>query len=198
MSKEILIFLETADPEFKAECASKMYVATERYSPSFIWHLDTMINVLKLAGNYVPDEVVSAMIQLISSHPELQTYASTQLFRVTQNGNIVNAQPLLQIALWCVGEFGDLLMNGNSDESVTIKIEESDVIAVFENLMPCSSLTTFTRQYGLTALAKLVTRFEAGSERINALIRRYSSHMNLELQQRAVEYTRLLLKDDLK
>lgn len=48
MSKEIMIFLETADPEFKSECASKMYIATEKFSPSFVWHSNTMINVLKL------------------------------------------------------------------------------------------------------------------------------------------------------
>lgn len=115
MSKEILIFLETAEQEFKAECASKMYVATERFSPSLIWHLDTMISVLKLAGKHVPDEVVSAVIQLISSHPDLQAYASVQLFRVTQSESIINAQPLLQVVFWCVGEFGDLLVNGTED-----------------------------------------------------------------------------------
>lgn len=64
--------------------------------------------------------------------------------------------------------------------------------------MPSSLMTISTREYGLTALAKLVTRFETCSDKIHALIRRYSSHMNLELQQRSVEYTRLLLKDDLK
>lgn len=52
MTKEILIFLETADPEFKAECASKMYIATEKYSPNYGWHLDTMIKVLKLVSGY--------------------------------------------------------------------------------------------------------------------------------------------------
>jgi len=50
----------------------------------------------------------------------------------------------------------------------------------------------------LTALAKLATRFETNAERIHALIRNYTAHINLELQQRSVEYARMLLKDDLK
>ena len=48
------------------------------------------------AGNYVPDEVVSCMIQLISSHSELQQYAAAQLYRAAQT-DVVNAQPLLQV-----------------------------------------------------------------------------------------------------
>lgn len=79
------------------------------------------------------------------------------------------------------------------------QVEESEVVDIFERLMPSSTLTVQTREYGLTALAKLVTRFESDSvARIHALIRQYSAHMHLELQQRAVEYARLLDKDELK
>ncbi|VDK43518.1 unnamed protein product [Cylicostephanus goldi] len=132
MTKEILIFLETADPEFKSECASKMYVATERFSPNHEWHLDTMITVLRLAGNYVPDEVVSCMIQLISSHGELQHYAAVQLFRAAQLDS-TNAQPLLQV-------------------------EENDVVEVFEHVLPSTLTSLSTKCYAVTALAKLATR----------------------------------------
>ncbi|KAI3420317.1 hypothetical protein GPALN_003627 [Globodera pallida] len=198
MSKEIIIFLESADSEFKAECASKMYVATERFSPSLVWHLDTMINVLQLAANYVPDEVVSAMIQLISSQPELQHYATVQLFHATRRENIVNAQPLLQVAFWSIGEFGDLLVTAANNDETNVKVNEEEVVDLFELLMPQPQLTVPTREYGLTALAKLVTRFDSLTERIHAIIRQYSAHMNLELQQRSVEYSRVLGKDDLK
>ncbi|KAF7634102.1 AP-1 complex subunit gamma [Meloidogyne graminicola] len=201
MSKEIIIFLESADSEFKAECASKMYIATERFSPSIVWHLDTMINVLQLAGNYVPDEVVSAMIQLISSHSELQTYATIQLFYAAEREQIVlTAQPLLQVAFWCIGEFGDLLVigSGGGEEGAHKKIEEAQVVQIFERLMPSSLMSIASKEFGLTALAKLFTRFETCSERIHALVRQYSANMNLELQQRSVEYARFLLKDDLR
>lgn len=46
----------------------------------------------------MPDEVVSCMIQLISSHAELQQYAAVQLYRAAQ-ADVVNAQPLLQVNL---------------------------------------------------------------------------------------------------
>lgn len=45
----------------------------------------------------MPDEVVSCMIQLISSHMELQHYAAIQLYRAVQ-ADVVNAQPLLQVS----------------------------------------------------------------------------------------------------
>jgi AP-1 complex subunit gamma-1 len=72
------------------------------------------------------------------------------------------------------------------------------VVEIFEQLLPSSLMTLSSREFGLTALAKLVTRFDRSSERIHALIRQYTAHMNLELQQRSVEYARLLLKNDLK
>jgi len=64
--------------------------------------------------------------------------------------------------------------------------------------MPSSQMSISSREFGLTALAKLFTRFENCSERIHALVRQYSANMNLELQQRSVEYARLLLKNDLR
>uniref|UniRef100_A0A1I7YPG4 AP-1 complex subunit gamma n=1 Tax=Steinernema glaseri TaxID=37863 RepID=A0A1I7YPG4_9BILA len=194
MTKEILTFLETADPEFKSECSSKMYVATERYSPNYQWHLDTMIKVLQLAANYVPDEVVSCMIQLISSHTELQSCAAIKLFRAVQNDNL-NAQPLLQVAFWTIGEFGNYLTQTDDENG---SVTEDEVLHVFERVLPSSLSTVITKAYAMMALAKLATRFVNTGPRIEALVRQHQGHLNLELQQRSVEFTNLLRNDQLK
>jgi AP-1 complex subunit gamma-1 len=46
MMKELLVFLEKADPEFKAQCSSSIVLAAERFSPNKRWHLDTLLKVL--------------------------------------------------------------------------------------------------------------------------------------------------------
>lgn len=46
MTKELLLFLEKSDAEFKAQCSSGMILAAERYSPNIRWHLDTQLSVL--------------------------------------------------------------------------------------------------------------------------------------------------------
>lgn len=46
MIKELLAFLEKADPEFKAPCSSNIVLSAERYAPNKRWHLDTLLKVL--------------------------------------------------------------------------------------------------------------------------------------------------------
>lgn len=112
MIKELLIFLEKADSEFKAQCSSGMILAAERYAPTTRWHLDTQLSVLIAAGNYVRDDVVSSTIQLVSgSSPADQAYITGQLWDSIQpSNNSEDKQPLLQVALWAIGEYGDMFM----------------------------------------------------------------------------------------
>lgn len=52
MMKELITFLEKADPEFKAQCSSNIVLAAERYSPSKRWHLDTLLKVLVAVSDF--------------------------------------------------------------------------------------------------------------------------------------------------
>jgi AP-1 complex subunit gamma-1 len=63
MSKELITFLETAEPEFKSQCSSSMVMAAERFAPGKRAHVDTLMDVLRTAGNYVRDDVIFNTIQ---------------------------------------------------------------------------------------------------------------------------------------
>lgn len=52
MSKELLIFLEKADADFKAQCSSRMVHVAERYATSIRWRLDTLLSVLIAVGAF--------------------------------------------------------------------------------------------------------------------------------------------------
>ena len=56
------------------------------------------------------------MIQLIASNSELQQYAAIKLFRAAQ-ADATNAQPLLRVAFWTIGEFGDLILQPTDSEA---------------------------------------------------------------------------------
>ncbi len=46
MSKELILFLEKADPEFKSICSSNLCILAEKYAPGHKWHIDTVIKIL--------------------------------------------------------------------------------------------------------------------------------------------------------
>ncbi|KOB66527.1 Adaptor protein complex-1 gamma subunit transcript b, partial [Operophtera brumata] len=166
MMKELLAFLERSDAEFKAHCSSAMVLAAERYAPSNKWHLDTLFRVFIKAGNYLRDDTVSSTIQIVSAAPmERQAYAAMRLWssleRSAVSGDSTEKQPLIQVAAWTIGEYGDLLV---SEASNAISMVDEDgveeyVIDVYQKLLWSTQLSITSKEYLLLSLAKLSTRF---------------------------------------
>jgi len=195
MVKELLSFLEKCDPEFKSDCASSLVLAAEKHAPNKRWHIDTVIKVLTTAGNFVRDDMVSVLIQLVQETSSLHAYTVQQLYRALCND--ISQQPLVQVATWCIGEYGDLLFStaGLEDEE-PIQTSEEEVLEVMEKVLINNNSSAMTKHYSITAIIKLSTRFHRTQQQIRRLINLYSTSINVELQQRSVEYTALFKGQD--
>ncbi|XP_068196711.1 AP-1 complex subunit gamma-like 2 isoform X2 [Antennarius striatus] len=194
MMKELLLFLSCCPPELKAQAASGIFNAAERYAPSQRWHIDTILHVLTTAGGDVRDETVPNLIQLITSASELHCYTVHKLYRALLDD--ISQQPLVQVACWCIGEYGDLLLRGECQEAEPVQVAEDDVLDALEAVLQSHMSSPATRGFALTATMKLSTRITDNVDRIRSVVSIYGSCIDLELQQRAVEYNALFKKYD--
>lgn len=194
MMKELLHFLETCDPEFKADCCSNIVTAAEKFSPNKRYHVDTVMKVLTTAGNYVKSDIVSVLIQLIASTNQLHSYTVRQLLFAMKEDN--SQQPLCQVASWCVGEYGEQLLQPPPEDDEHGPVTEDDVIEILRKGLVNNNSTVVTKEYCITALMKLSTRFHHSKENIGLILAQYACSTQAELQQRAVEYSSLFNKYD--
>ncbi|XP_072006771.1 AP-1 complex subunit gamma-like 2 [Engystomops pustulosus] len=194
MMKELQRFLQSCSPELKEQCTSGIFLCAEKFSPSKRWHIDTIMETLVTAGESVRDDAVSHLIQLISGSSELHSYIVQRLYKAVRR-DIVQ-QPLVQVAAWCIGEYGDLLINGACEEEEAIQVTEDDVLDVLEGVLQSHISLPSTRAYTLTAIMKLSTRFNNTINRIRRVVSIYGCCHDVELQQRAVEYNALFKKYD--
>lgn len=194
MMKELLHFLETCEPEFKPDVCSKIVMAAENHSPTKRWHIDTVMKVLVSAGNYVRDDTVSITIQLAAEMKELHPYIVQQLYKSFKEH--LDEQSLIQVASWCIGEYGEHLLTGVCEEDEPVVATEDEVITELEKVLTNHNLNETTKEYAITALMKLSSRFKASTGRIKTIMSNYGRSVNVELQQRSVEYSQIFNKYD--
>lgn len=198
--RELLAFLEGADNEFKPTMTSQIGIAADRYAPNKRWHIDTMLRVLTLAGNYVKEPIQSSFIRLIATTPELQTYAVQKLY--TNLKKDITQESLTQAGAWCIGEYGDALLRGGQyeEEELVQEVKEHEIVDLFSHIMNSNYATQVSSEYIVTALIKLTTRLSepAQIERIRRLIQNHSTSLDVEIQQRAVEYGNLFSHDQIR
>ncbi|XP_068461004.1 AP-1 complex subunit gamma-like 2 [Clinocottus analis] len=194
MMKELLLFLSSCPAELRAHAASGIFNAAERYAPSQRWHIDTMLHVLITAGGDVRDETVPNLIQLITNASELHCYTVHKLYRALLTD--ISQQSLVQVACWCIGEYGDLLLRGDCQEAEPVQVTEDDALDALETVLQSHMSSPATRGFALTATMKLSTRITDNVDRIRSIVSIYGSCIDVELQQRAVEYNALFKKYD--
>jgi len=198
--RELLAFLEVADNEFKPIMTSQIGVAADRFAPSKRWHVDTMLRVLKLAGNYVKEQILSSFVRLIATTPDLQTYSVQKLYAGLKDD--ITQEGLTLAATWVIGEYGDSLLRGGQyeEEELVKPVLESDIVDLFTTILNSSYATQIAIEYIVTAAMKLTTRLndETQINRIRRLLSQRTADLNIEIQQRAVEYGNLFSYDDIR
>lgn len=195
MTKELINFLQDADPNFKSECSSGMVIAAEKHAPGKRCHIDTLFDVLKGAGNYVRDDVIFNTIQLVSETSDLQPYVVHEAWKAIRDTvSCTEKQPLVQVSCWCIGEYGAHLLNGVSVEGETLTVSEEEVIEIYQKILSAKHMSLITKQYAIMSVTKLSTRFPNATPKIQDIIDSLTVHMEIDLQQRGVEFSQLFSK----
>ncbi|KAG5062046.1 hypothetical protein JHK85_003229 [Glycine max] len=194
LAKELIDYLEVSDLDFREDLTAKICSIVAKYSPEKIWYIDQMLKVLSEAGNFVKDEVWYALVVVISNASELHGYTVRALYRAFQTS--AEQETLVRVTVWCIGEYGDMLVNnvGMLDIEDPITVTESDAVDVIEIAIKRHASDLTTKAMALVALLKLSSRFPSCSERIKEIIVQFKGSFVLELQQRAIEFSSIISK----
>jgi AP-1 complex subunit gamma-1 len=202
LARELVEYLRVADVEFKADLTTKVCALAARFAPDKRWRIDTLVDVFTKAGTYASQEAVRGCVVLVANAgPELAAYATRALYRALSEER---TQPALtQTAVWCIGEFGDALCAqpppAPLEGEEALVVNENDVIALLESLLRDPHTPEALKAYVVTALTKLATRLSPAAEpRLRALVATHSASIALDLQQRAVEFSALLARADVR
>ncbi|XP_021463203.2 AP-2 complex subunit alpha-2 isoform X2 [Oncorhynchus mykiss] len=179
---EMLSYLETADYSIREEIVLKVAILAEKYAVDYTWYVDTILNLIRFAGDYVSDEVWYRVIQIVINRDEVQGYAAKTVFEALQAPAC--HENLVKVGGYILGEFGNLIA-GDSRSSPLIQFD-----LLHSKFHLC---TVPTRALLLSAYIKFINLFPEVKGTIQVVLRSDSQLRNadVELQQRAVEYLRL-------
>ncbi|KAF5894205.1 AP-2 complex subunit alpha-2, partial [Clarias magur] len=179
---EMLSYLETADYSIREEIVLKVAILAEKYAVDYTWYVDTILNLIRIAGDYVSEEVWYRVIQIVINRDDVQGYAAKTVFEALQAPAC--HENLVKVGGYILGEFGNLIA-GDPRSSPLIQFN-----LLHSKFHLCS---VPTRALLLSAYVKFINLFPEVKGTIQEVLRSDSQLRNadVELQQRAVEYLRL-------
>ncbi len=111
LMSELLNYLVLCPREHRSEICMRILRVVDKYSPDDRWRVDTLITILTIAGRETNRDVQSATIVYISrSSEDLQAFSTHKLLKAIRDDDGTQ-RGLLEVGVWCIGEYGDLLLS---------------------------------------------------------------------------------------
>ena len=60
-----------------------MAILAEKYATDYTWYVDVILNLIRIAGDYVSDEVWFRVIQIVINRDDVQGYAAKTVFEAS-------------------------------------------------------------------------------------------------------------------
>ncbi|XP_077419291.1 AP-2 complex subunit alpha-2-like isoform X2 [Vanacampus margaritifer] len=179
---EMLSYLENADYSIREEIVLKVAILAEKYAVDYTWYVDTILNLIRMAGDHVSEEVWYRVIQIVINRDDVQGYAAKTVFEALQAPAC--HENLVKVGGYILGEFGNLIA-GDPRSSPLVQFN-----LLHSKFHLCS---VPTRALLLSAYIKFINLFPEVKSTIQEVLRSDSQLRNadVELQQRAVEYLSL-------
>lgn len=180
---ELLAYLSQSDYLMRGEIAIKIAVLAEKYATEATWYITTSIKLISLAGLQLADEVWERTIQIIVNNEKIQPLALRTVIRQLKMKNF--PESIVKISSFLIGEYGYLV-----DSTVP---PDTQFELLIDKYYFCSFLT---RNMLLSCFLKMYIRYETLRPQIMDIFQSETLSTDSEIQQRAVEYLRLVSRDD--
>jgi AP-2 complex subunit alpha len=186
---ELLVYLNEGDYSIKEELVLKIAILAEKFALNLNWYVDVIVKLIttEAAGDYVSDEIRYRVYQILTgfgeSEPnfELQKYAALQIFLALQVENV--HETMVKLGASVLPEFGHHIADAPG----------KGFIDQFEALnQHFSTSSASSKAMILSSLMKFSLREESVREKAIQTFKRYSTSWDEDIQQRSIEYVRML------
>jgi len=144
--------------------------------------VDVILNLIRIAGDYVSEEVWYRVIQIVINRDDVQGYAAKTVFEALQAPAC--HENMVKVGGYILGEFGNLIA-GDQRSSPSVQFQ-----LLHSKYHLCSPMT---RALLLSTYIKFVNLFPEIKTQIQDVFKQHSNlrSADAELQQRASEYLQL-------
>ncbi|KAJ4744633.1 AP-2 complex subunit alpha-2 [Rhynchospora pubera] len=185
--EELLQYLNTAEFAMREELSLKAAILAEKFAPDLSWYVDVILQLIDKAGDFVSDDIWYRVVQFVTNNDDLQPYAALKAREYLDKP--APHETMVKISAYLLGEYGHLLARrpGCSPKELFLLLNEK-----------IPTVATNTIAILLSSYAKILMHTQPPDpelqEQILIIFRKYESYIDVEIQQRAVEYFELSKK----